>query len=76
MNILEIQNLFVSYGVIEVLKGLSLVLGDKEIISVLGANGSGKTTLMRSISGIIPTGGGEISYSKAAPSMGYQQTKL
>lgn len=75
MNILEIQNLFVSYGVIEVLKGLSLVLGDKEIISVLGANGSGKTTLMRSISGIIPTGG-EISYSKAAPSMGYQQTKL
>lgn len=62
MNILEINNLFVSYGAIEVLKGLNFSLGDKEIISILGANGSGKTTLMKSISGIIPTKEGEIQF--------------
>jgi branched-chain amino acid transport system ATP-binding protein len=62
--ILEVKNLFVSYGAIQVLKDISLHLDHREIISVLGANGSGKTTLLRSISGIISIKTGMVIFNR------------
>jgi branched-chain amino acid transport system ATP-binding protein len=60
--ILEIKNLFISYGGIEVLRDVNISLENMEIISVLGANGSGKTSLLKSISGIIPIKKGNIMF--------------
>ena len=55
---LKIEDLHVSYGMIEAVKGISFDLNDGEIVSLIGANGAGKTTTMHTISGLIrPTSG-------------------
>ena len=50
---LEIENLSAGYGNQRVLHGVSLSLGDGQLVAVLGPNGHGKTTLLRCISGIV-----------------------
>lgn len=61
---LEIKDLRVSYGKIEAIKGVSVVVNEGEIVSLIGANGAGKTTLLKTISGLLnPTAGG-IQYGK------------
>jgi len=54
---LEIENVRVSYGDVEALRGVSLTVGTGEIVAVLGANGAGKSTLARAISGLVPMRG-------------------
>ena len=44
MALLEIENLHVSYGSVEVLHGISLHVDEGEIVTRLGANGAGKST--------------------------------
>ena len=59
---LTINNIEVKYkGIILVLKGLSLSVGDHGLVSVLGSNGAGKTTLLKSISGLLSTEEGEVT---------------
>jgi len=53
MSLLEVQNLAVSHGEIEVLHDLSLTVGEGEIVTVIGPNGSGKTTLLRTLAGVL-----------------------
>jgi len=48
---LSIRDLFVNYGALEVLKGVSLDIEEGKISLLLGANGSGKSTLLSTISG-------------------------
>lgn len=48
---LEIKNLDVNYGQIQVLHQLSLAVGEREAVAVLGANGAGKSTLIKTIAG-------------------------
>lgn len=60
MKLLEIENLTARYGAGEVLKGISLSVGEGEIVALLGANGAGKSTTLRSISGLVPHVGGDI----------------
>ena len=56
--LLSINNLCVSYGVIEALHDVSLHIDRGEIVTLIGANGAGKTTLLRTISGLLrPTQG-------------------
>ena len=60
MGLLEIRDLHVSYGNVEVLHGISLDVGEGEIVALLGSNGAGKTTTLRSVSGLIRPRAGEI----------------
>lgn len=57
---LEVRNIFVSYGNVPVLKEVSLKVEEGEIVSIIGSNGAGKTTILRTISGLIPVILGEI----------------
>ena len=49
MSILEIKNLYKSFGKTEVLKGVNFSMKEGEVISIIGSSGSGKTTLLRCI---------------------------
>ena len=58
---LQVNNIEVLYmNVIQVLRGVSLEVGDGKIVALLGANGAGKTTTLRAISGMLKTEEGEI----------------
>src|SRR5438874_282237 len=62
MALLELSDVSVHYGRIQALEGVSLSVGEGEIVSLIGANGAGKTTTMRAISGIRPLSAGRISF--------------
>jgi branched-chain amino acid transport system ATP-binding protein len=49
--VLQIHDLHVHYGSIRALKGVSLEVREKEVVTLIGANGAGKTTLLNTISG-------------------------
>ncbi|MCX7666560.1 MAG: ABC transporter ATP-binding protein [Gemmataceae bacterium] len=61
--ILELKGVHTSYGVIEVLKGISIKVEPKQIVTVIGANGAGKTTTLMTISGCVPIQKGEILFN-------------
>ena len=59
---LELSNVEVIYDqVILVLRGLSLTVGEGEVVALLGSNGAGKSTTLKAISGLLPSEDGEIS---------------
>ena len=60
--LLTIENLQVRYGQIEALKGISMHVNQGEVVALVGANGAGKTTLMRTISGLLKTASGALSF--------------
>jgi len=60
MALLDIHNLHVHYGKIHALRGVSLKIGEKQIVTLIGANGAGKTTTLRAISGILAATEGEV----------------
>ena len=60
---LEIKDLFVSYGMMEVLHGISLKVEDRELVSVIGPNGAGKTTLIKTVMGLVKPTSGQILYN-------------
>jgi branched-chain amino acid transport system ATP-binding protein len=62
MPILSIENLAAGYGPLAVLHGISLTVGEGEIVSVLGANGAGKSTMLRAVSRLLPVMSGAILY--------------
>ena len=51
---LEIRNMRVGYGAVEVLKGISLQVEKGKVVCLLGANGAGKSTALRALSGLVP----------------------
>jgi branched-chain amino acid transport system ATP-binding protein len=61
-RILALNNVEVIYDqVILVLRGLSLAVGEHEIVALLGSNGAGKSTTLKAISGLLPSEDGEIT---------------
>ena len=58
--LLEIRDVVVHYGRIQALHGVSLVVHDGELVTMLGSNGAGKTTTMRAISGLRPLSSGSV----------------
>lgn len=59
---LEIKDLRVHYGKIEAIKGVSVVVNQGEIVTLIGANGAGKTTMLKTISGLRPVTSGQILF--------------
>jgi len=59
---LVVDSIETSYGVSQVLFGVSLEVGAGQVVTLLGRNGMGKTTTVRSIMGITPPRGGAISF--------------
>ena len=59
-TMLEIKDLNVFYGAIHALKGVSLTVGDGELVSLIGANGAGKTTTLHTISGLLHAASGSV----------------
>jgi branched-chain amino acid transport system ATP-binding protein len=64
--ILVVSGLRVGYGMTEILRGVDLVVGQGEIVAVLGANGAGKSTLNQAISGVLRPWTGSIRFGDAA----------
>jgi branched-chain amino acid transport system ATP-binding protein len=61
--LLEIENLTLHYGKIQALHGISMTVGEGEIVAMIGANGAGKSTMMRAISGLRPVSSGSIRFN-------------
>jgi len=59
--LLSVDDLYVSYGKITAVRGLSLTVGEGEIVALLGPNGAGKSTALRAISGMQPPGSGRVT---------------
>lgn len=62
MTMLAIEGLKVRYGAVEALKGISLQVGQGEVVTLIGGNGAGKSTLMRAIGGLAKVAGGSIRF--------------
>ena len=62
MALLELQDVHTYYGGIEALKGISVVVDEGEVVTLIGANGAGKSTTLRSISGLTPPRQGIIRF--------------
>ncbi len=61
--LLEINDLVARYGAVEALHGISLVVAEGEIVSLLGANGAGKSTTLKAISRVIAPSAGTIRFA-------------
>ena len=60
---LKIENLFVSYGGIQALRGISLEVPDGKIVTLIGANGAGKSTTLRTITGLVKASSSSIRWN-------------
>ncbi|MDT0444947.1 ABC transporter ATP-binding protein [Streptomyces sp. DSM 41886] len=58
--LLELRDLRVFYGAIEALKGVSMTVGEGEVVALLGANGAGKSTTLKAASGMLAPRSGEV----------------
>ena len=59
---LEVRELRGGYGAVEVLRGISLEVRDREIVAVLGSNGAGKSTLNNTVCGLYPAFSGRVGF--------------
>lgn len=59
---LRIENVETWYGAIQALKGISMHVGEGEVVALLGANGAGKTTLIRTITGLLTPARGQVIF--------------
>jgi len=58
---LKVRNITTYYGRIQILKGVSIHVGEGEIVALIGANGAGKTTLINAVSGLLRLAEGSIT---------------
>jgi branched-chain amino acid transport system ATP-binding protein len=59
---LTLENVYVNYGAIEALTGISLRVDKGEVVTLIGANGAGKTTTLRTITGLLQPREGTINF--------------
>jgi len=60
-QVLNVDDVYVSYGPIKAVRGCSLSINEGEAVAVIGANGAGKSTLLRAISNLVRRQSGEIT---------------
>src|SRR5690349_22105027 len=59
---LEVDDLHVSYGAIEAVKGISFTVERGQVVTLIGGNGAGKTTTLRTLSGLLKPTQGDIRF--------------
>jgi len=59
---LEVKNLYIRYGPVEVVSGVSFLVKKGQLVALLGSNGVGKTSILRAITGLISPQSGEIFF--------------
>lgn len=62
MRLLNVEDIDVFYGDVQVINGLSLHVDEGEVVSIIGGNGAGKSTFLKTISGLMPTRAGTITF--------------
>ena len=60
--LLSVKNITVQYGKAVSVDGVSLEVGERAVVSIIGANGAGKSTVLRTISGLVKPTSGEIRF--------------
>lgn len=63
MSSLEIDGLEVAYGRTTALHGVSIMVGEGQVVCLIGANGAGKTTAMRAVSGLVRPRAGRVRFA-------------
>jgi branched-chain amino acid transport system ATP-binding protein len=63
MALLEVRDIDVFYGDVQVVFGLALRVEEGEVVSIIGGNGAGKSTLLKTISGLMQPARGEIAFA-------------
>jgi branched-chain amino acid transport system ATP-binding protein len=78
MTLLSVESLDVRHGLLQAVRGVSLALGEGDIVALVGANGAGKTTLLRAIAGAHRASGGRIAFDGADVTMvpAYRRVRL
>ncbi|QWB99482.1 amino acid ABC transporter ATP-binding protein [Mycoplasmatota bacterium] len=76
MSLIEIKNLYKSFGQEQVLKGINLAIDKGEIVSIIGSSGSGKSTLLRCINQLERQDSGSILYQGTDHSQTKNQIQL
>ena len=61
---LEVRDIHVSYGAVEAVRGVSLVVEEGSIVALMGANGAGKSSTLRCITGQVPAARGEVAWNR------------
>lgn len=61
-SLLSANDLHVSYGAVEAVRGVSFDIRQGEIVAFLGANGAGKSSIMNAITGLVPTASGQVMF--------------
>lgn len=62
-TLLEVEQIHTYYGHIHALKGVSIAVNDREIVTLIGANGAGKSTLLKTTSGLLRPRKGSIRFA-------------
>ena len=62
MAMLEVKDLEVYYGMIQAIKGISFEVNQGEVLALIGANGAGKTTTLHTITGLLPSKKGTVTF--------------
>jgi branched-chain amino acid transport system ATP-binding protein len=60
--VLEVTGLEVRYGNVTAVNGISLDVGEGEVVAIIGPNGAGKTSTLRAITGLVPSAGGRVVF--------------
>jgi len=61
--LLTVTDVHARYGAIEALKGVSLEVGEGEVVTLIGSNGAGKSTTLRAITGLTPASAGTVNFA-------------
>ena len=61
-SLLKVTDLNVFYGPIHAVKGVSFEVNEGEIVTLIGANGAGKSTTLKTVSGLMRSRGGTLTF--------------
>ncbi len=59
-TVLQAQDVVAGYGEVEILHGVSLAVGEGEVVAIIGPNGAGKSTLLKAIFGLVSVHSGSV----------------